>query len=200
METQFETIEALEQHFADQLQSAGEDQQAQLQVRAERGDALAQFGAHEREQNQQREWRTQLAGEFPYARQEEIRGASIEEMRAAAQASHEHVQGVIQRQQEDLERQRREQQTTIEDRARRAFGPGAGVPQNGAPPSQPDPLKTATDKMQAELKKTTGLTSRQPFDMREAYPEAEEAVFSAIAERQAAGQARRMGGISGGNG
>lgn len=193
-EQQFESREALEQHFAERLRAAGEDQSAQLEVRAARGDALASWNDRQEQAQQQREWRTQLASEFPYADQSQIQGATLEEMRAAAERSHTHVQTTIQNREAELERQRQQQAADLETRARSAYGPGASVPEGGAPPNQPDDLARTSQTLQTELAKNTGLTTRQPFDLRESYAEAEDKIFGAIAERQATAQGKRMSG------
>lgn len=184
----FTTLDQVEAHFQPLIAAAGEDQQRVMGLRLERADARELIrDAADRDRALQTARATALQ-EFPYARQEELRGATAEDIRAAAEASHQHVTQILE-QNRARQQQGQEGGQSLDQEGRQRYGAG-GAAGGGQPPApQPTPWQTQ-EAAHGEL--MTQIVAGMPFDAREVHQKTMAAAMGEIAARTIAKNVRLL--------
>lgn len=176
----FTTLDQVDAHFNPLIQAAGEDQQRVMALRLERADAREGVRDAQDRDRALTSARADALREFPYARQEELRGDTPEAVRAAAEASHQHVTAIIE---QNRQRQAQGQQDgqNLDEEGRRRYGAGAGAAGGGEAPAPPP---TAWDAAKAEHDNLMSqIVAGVPFDAREVHQRTMAQAMDAIAER-----------------
>lgn len=177
---EFTTLDQVEAHYQPLIAAAADDQQRVMSLRLERADAREAIRDADDRERALTAARADALQAFPYARQEEMRGTTPEAIRTSAEASHQHVQRVL-----DENRQRQEQERqggqNLDEQGRQRYGRGSGAGGSGTPPA-PEPtewerLSAEHDGLMATIK------SGGTFDAREVHGRTMAAAMGAIADR-----------------
>src|SRR5262245_35957448 len=92
---EFTTLDQVEAHFQPLISAAGDDPARVMSLRLERADAREAIRDAQDRERALTDARAEALRQFPYARQEELRGQTADEVIAAARASHEHVTRIL---------------------------------------------------------------------------------------------------------
>jgi hypothetical protein len=128
---EFNTLEQVEAHYAPLIAAVQDDPSRVMELRLERADARESIRDRQDRDRSLADARAEALRQFPYARQEELRGASAEEIQAAAKASHDHVSSVIEQNRQRQDQERQQSREEREQSGRRRYGQGGGAGGSG---------------------------------------------------------------------
>lgn len=177
---EFTTLDQVEAHYQPLISAAGDDQSRVMSLRLERADAREAIRDTQDRERSLTDARAEALRQFPYARQEELRGSTADEVLAAGRASHDHVTHILE---EDRQRQERERQggQGLDEEGRQRYGRGSGAGGPGEPPPAPptgwDALSAEHDELMAKIR------SGMPFDPKEVHGRVFAGAMNAIADR-----------------
>jgi len=175
---EFTTLEQVEQHYTPLIAAAGEDQQRVMSLRLERADAREAIRDTQDRERSLAEARAAAIRDFPYARHEELRGSNADEIRTAAQASHQHVQAILE--QNRQRQQETEQQRSLDQEGRARYGSGSGAGGGEQPPPPPSAWEVAQAEHDGLMDQ---IVSGKPFDAREIHQKTMATAMGIIADR-----------------